>query len=118
MMAGATYVGGRRQLRIHAETLVLHGSADTVVDPRNATLLANRIPGATLVILPGAGHLLFWEDPDRFCDVVAVFLDRPVARRAMVAGEQSGEQGRRSRSRLKQRGLRPAAVLRRRLSRG
>jgi len=72
--AGARYAGRLRQTRIRARTLVLHGSADTVVDPRNAQLLAERIPGATLVTFPELGHLLFWEDPDGFADVVASFL--------------------------------------------
>src|SRR6266568_5121957 len=56
--AGAMYAGRRRQTRIRARTLVLHGAADTVVDPRNAELLADRIPGARLVIFPELGHLL------------------------------------------------------------
>jgi 3-oxoadipate enol-lactonase len=52
----------------------MHGSADTVVDPRNAKLLAGRITGARLVIFPGLGHLLFWEDPAGFAAVVTSFL--------------------------------------------
>ena len=71
--AGARYTGGLRQARIGARTLVLHGGADTVVDPRNGRLLANRIPGARLVTFPELGHLLFWEDPDGFADAVTVF---------------------------------------------
>jgi 3-oxoadipate enol-lactonase len=74
MLAGATYVGGLRQLRIRADTLVLHGTADTVADPRNARVLATQIPGAELVMFPDAGHLLFWEHPDEFCDVASGFL--------------------------------------------
>jgi pimeloyl-ACP methyl ester carboxylesterase len=81
MMAGATYVGGLRQLKIRADTLVLHGSADTVADPRNAAVLANQIAGAELVMFPDSGHLLFWEHPDRFCDVVTGFLRRAVSHR-------------------------------------
>jgi 3-oxoadipate enol-lactonase len=72
--AGARYTGRLRQTRIRARTLVLHGSADTVVDPRNAKLLAGRIPGAQLVIFPELGHLLCWQDPDGFVDVVTSFL--------------------------------------------
>jgi 3-oxoadipate enol-lactonase len=72
--AGARYAGRLRQARIRARTLVLHGDADTVVDPRNARLLARRIPGARLVVLPDLGHLLFWEDPDGFADAVTSFL--------------------------------------------
>lgn len=59
--AGARYAGRLRQARIGSRTLVLLGDADTVVDPRNARLLAERIPDARLVTFAGLGHLLFWE---------------------------------------------------------
>jgi pimeloyl-ACP methyl ester carboxylesterase len=72
--AGARYAGRRRQARILARTLVLHGDADSVVDPRNGKLLADRIPGAQLVTFPELGHLLFWEDPDGFAEAVTSFL--------------------------------------------
>ena len=72
--AGARYAGRLRQTRIRARTLVLQGGADTVVDPRNAKLLAGRIPGAQLVIFPELGHLLFWENPHGFADAVISFL--------------------------------------------
>jgi pimeloyl-ACP methyl ester carboxylesterase len=74
--------GGLRQARIQARTLVLHGGADTVVDPRNGKLLADRIPGARLMTFPELGHLLFWEDPDGFAGAVASFCSprrRPVS---------------------------------------
>jgi pimeloyl-ACP methyl ester carboxylesterase len=73
-IAGARYAGRLRLGRIGARTLVVHGSADTVVDPRNAKLLAGRITGAELVTFPGLGHLLFWEDPAGFAAVVTSFL--------------------------------------------
>lgn len=72
--AGARYVSGLRQARIRARTLVLHGGADAVVDPRNGRLLADRIPGARLVMFPALGHLLFWEDPAGFAEAVTSFL--------------------------------------------
>jgi pimeloyl-ACP methyl ester carboxylesterase len=72
--AGARYAGQLRQTRIRARTLVLQGAADTVVDPRNGKLLADRVPGAQLVIFPELGHLLFWQEPDSFAGVVATFL--------------------------------------------
>jgi 3-oxoadipate enol-lactonase len=59
---------------IPAPTLVLHGTADRVVDPRNAPLLARSIPGARLEWLPGQGHLFFWEDPDDTVERVRRFL--------------------------------------------
>jgi pimeloyl-ACP methyl ester carboxylesterase len=74
-IAGATYNGGGRWRSIAAPTLVVHGTADTVVDYRNAKLLANGIPDARLVLFEGLGHLLFWEQPERFVRVVAEFLE-------------------------------------------
>ncbi len=72
--AGARYLGQLRQRRIQSRTLVLHGGADRVVDPRNARLLASRIPGAQLVVFPELGHLIFWEDPGGFVATVSSFL--------------------------------------------
>ena len=72
--AGARYTGGLRQARIKAPVLVLHGGADAIVDPRNAQLLADRIPGARLMLFAELGHLLFWEDPRAFADAVTSFL--------------------------------------------
>ncbi len=74
MAAGASYAGGLRQRDIRARTLILHGEADRVVDPRNARLLAARIPHARLVTFPGLGHLFFWEDPAGFAAAVTSFL--------------------------------------------
>ena len=72
--AGARYAGGLRHMRIRARTLVVQGAADTVVDPGNSKLLADRIPGAELLIFPDLGHLLFWQDPDGFVTAVTSFL--------------------------------------------
>ncbi|MBA2384989.1 MAG: alpha/beta fold hydrolase [Actinobacteria bacterium] len=60
---------------IRAPTLVIHGTADNVVDVRNADLLVERIPDARLELFDGLGHLFFWEDPQRFARVVGDFLE-------------------------------------------
>jgi 3-oxoadipate enol-lactonase len=72
--AGGRYAGSLRQRRIRARTLILHGTADRVVDPRNARLLAARISRSDLVTFPGLGHLFFWEDPGAFATAVTSFL--------------------------------------------
>jgi 3-oxoadipate enol-lactonase len=58
---------------IAAPTLVLHGSEDQVMPLPNARLLADRIPGATLEVFDGAGHLFFHEQPQRTAESVAAF---------------------------------------------
>ena len=42
---------------IKVPTLVIHGDEDVVVPVENGRLLAAKIPGARLLILPGVGHL-------------------------------------------------------------
>jgi 3-oxoadipate enol-lactonase len=69
--AGAAW-DGRGPIR--APTLVVTGSADQVVDPRNSELLAGQISGARLEVVEGTGHLLFWERPDAFAALVEEFL--------------------------------------------
>jgi pimeloyl-ACP methyl ester carboxylesterase len=72
--AGQAFVAWDRLPELRAPTLVLHGTEDVVVDPRNAELLAERIPGARVEWFAGCGHLLFWEQPERFCEIVEAFL--------------------------------------------
>ena len=55
--------------------LVVHGTEDDVMPPGNGELLAQRIPGARLVLLDGLGHLFFHEDPPRAAQTVLDFLD-------------------------------------------
>lgn len=53
--------------------LLLHGTEDRVVAPRASELLAARWPDARLVLLEGAGHLMWWEQPERFVAEVTAF---------------------------------------------
>jgi 3-oxoadipate enol-lactonase len=72
--AGASFDAFDRLERIAAPTLVLHGTADAVVDARNAELLGERIPSARVELFAGSGHLFFWEQPERFVEIVGEFL--------------------------------------------
>jgi 3-oxoadipate enol-lactonase len=66
-----------RQRRITQPTLVLQGTADQVVAPGNAEVLAGLLPDARVQRFDGAGHLLYWEQPKRFVRVVTDFLTDP-----------------------------------------
>jgi poly(3-hydroxyoctanoate) depolymerase len=62
--------------RIAAPTLVLSGERDPIVPPRNARILARRIPAAQLELVHGAGHLLLFDQAEHCGAVIADFLDR------------------------------------------
>jgi pimeloyl-ACP methyl ester carboxylesterase len=74
LMAGVSFNVEERLGEIEAPALVIAGTADRVVPPANAELLAARIPNATLDLIPGAGHLAFIEEPERFNRDVVEFL--------------------------------------------
>jgi 3-oxoadipate enol-lactonase len=57
-------------------TLVLHGTEDLAVSPENARQLAERIPGAELLLLEGAGHLYHSEQSDVADAAVLDFVRR------------------------------------------
>ncbi len=62
--------------RIAAPTLVLVGSEDALTPPHFSETLAEGIPGAELVVIPGAGHLTALERPEEFAAAVNDFLSR------------------------------------------
>jgi pimeloyl-ACP methyl ester carboxylesterase len=65
---------------IAAPTLVVHGEADLLVPAANGRLLAERIPGAELVLVPGAGHMLQADALDPVREAVLGFLARVTGR--------------------------------------
>jgi pimeloyl-ACP methyl ester carboxylesterase len=72
--AGIAHDALNRLAGIRAPTLVVTGTADEVVDPRNSELLADLIPNARLERVEGAGHLFFWQEPERFVSLLGEFL--------------------------------------------
>jgi len=62
-----------RLAEIAVPTAVMVGTADRTTPPAHSRRLAAGIPGARLVTVPDAGHLLNWEAPDELIDVVESF---------------------------------------------
>lgn len=60
--------------RITAPTLVIHGAEDPMVPVENGRLLAARIPGARLIIMPQGRHGFFEEFADQLEPVLLEFL--------------------------------------------
>ena len=55
-------------------TLVIVGTDDVVTLPANSLLITERIPGAWLVQIKGAGHGLMYQYPEQFNKVLQTFL--------------------------------------------
>jgi pimeloyl-ACP methyl ester carboxylesterase len=60
--------------KIKAPTLILWGDADTILSRSDQEMLVEAIPGARLLIYPGAGHTLYWEEPMRVAADLAAFI--------------------------------------------
>lgn len=72
--ASATFDVYERVAEITAPTLVVHADDDMVVDFRNGQILAERIPGARLEVVPDRGHLVIWEEGELLAPIVREFL--------------------------------------------
>ncbi len=77
ILAQVGAIGGHDTLErlrgVAVPTLVLHGERDPAVPVANARILADAIPGARLEVLAGAGHIVFWQQPERCAELVAEF---------------------------------------------
>jgi 3-oxoadipate enol-lactonase len=61
---------------LNVPTLVITGSQDILTPVGDAEELAETIPGAELVIVPGAAHAVMVDRAPAFNDAVLSFLDR------------------------------------------
>jgi 3-oxoadipate enol-lactonase len=77
--------------RIGAPTLVATGTHDVLVKPRNAKILASRIPNARLELLADLGHRAIWEAPEEIADLIGDFVTRPI-RECHMDHDPAGEQ--------------------------
>jgi 3-oxoadipate enol-lactonase len=62
---------------IHHRTLVIAGALDAGTPPAMSEVIARRIPGAQLAVIPGAAHLSAVEKPEPFGRLVESFLAAP-----------------------------------------
>ena len=62
--AVATHAAAPRLHKIQCPTHVVAGEEDVLLPPKNAELLASRIPGATLELLPNVAHSILTLQPE------------------------------------------------------
>jgi 3-oxoadipate enol-lactonase len=61
--------------RIKAPTLLLYGSEDALKPPSvYGRIIADKIPHAEFLTIPGAGHVIIWEKPDAVNSALLGFL--------------------------------------------
>ncbi len=68
--------GYSRLPEITAPTLVIHGENDRLVPPENGRLVAGRIPGAKLVMIPHASHLFSTDQTEFSNSIILDFLEQ------------------------------------------
>lgn len=71
--------------QITAPTLVIHGETDKLVPPGNGKLIASRIPGSTLVLLPNASHIFTTDQTETAHRAILEFLAGQSESRAVAA---------------------------------
>ncbi len=59
---------------VRTPTMVVTGAQDVLIPARNSEILAERIPGARLQIIPNAGHAFFAEARDEFLNAFVPFV--------------------------------------------
>ena len=61
--------------QIVSPTLIITGDSDVVVPPENSLLLASGIHDSRLIRIPGGGHGVIFQFPDRIVEEVNAFLE-------------------------------------------
>lgn len=60
--------------QIGKPTLVIHGETDRLIPPANGKLIAEKIPGARLVLVPYASHIYQTDQPEASLPKIVEFL--------------------------------------------
>jgi pimeloyl-ACP methyl ester carboxylesterase len=61
--------------KIKQETLVIVGKHDNLTPPPNSALIAKNIKGSSLIKIEG-GHVIAAVYPDKFADIILLFLNK------------------------------------------
>ena len=76
MVPGAA-TASRRAGEASVPTLILTGDGDRIVSPRlQSGRLAREIPGATLRVIAGAGHMIHHTAPDEVAEAILLFANQ------------------------------------------
>jgi pimeloyl-ACP methyl ester carboxylesterase len=62
--------------KIEVPTLIVWGDQDAIIPQSEQEALAVGIAGSQLVVYPGTGHALHWEEPSRFASDLVAFIEK------------------------------------------
>ena len=62
--------------QIQAPTLAIAGDRDPTVPPDESRKIASLVPNAELALIPGAGHVPFWERPKEYQTALFTWLEK------------------------------------------
>jgi pimeloyl-ACP methyl ester carboxylesterase len=60
--------------KIKAPTFIVWGDKDAIIPQSDQETLVTRIAGSRLVVYPGAGHALYWEEPAHLASDIIAFV--------------------------------------------
>jgi 3-oxoadipate enol-lactonase len=69
MRACAEHDTSARLHELSMPTLVIHGTADRLIEVSNGELIARLVP-APIELLDGVGHMFWWERPERSAELI------------------------------------------------
>ena len=61
--------------KITAPTLIICGDKDTIISLSEQETLLKKIRGSRLLVYPGAGHALYWEEPAHIASDIKAFIE-------------------------------------------
>jgi len=79
LLAILAWEADSRLSKVTAPTMVVHGENDRLVPSANGRLIAERIPGAQLVLLPHASHIFMTDQPTAAHHTFLDFLSKQQA---------------------------------------
>lgn len=65
---------------ITAPTLLITGDEDRIAPMKNSEMMAAQIPRAQIILIPGGGHGVMYQDPKELAEYVREFLNTPFTR--------------------------------------
>ena len=64
--------------KIQAPTLIVWGDRDPIITNEDQLALAEAIKGSKLIMHPGSGHMLYWEEPALIAQDIVAFLNETI----------------------------------------